>query len=250
MRRQDIHKYLDVAVCAAKTAGEYLFASASGHQVVYMDSGHDLKLQADKASERIIVKYLQKYSAFPILSEECGLIGSAEEDICWIVDPLDGTVNYSRMIPFSCVSIGLWEGGKAVLGVVYDFNRKELFSGAAGQCAWLNGRKIKVSGVRKKQGAILATGFPVKADLSAKGIEGFTRRTRAYKKIRFIGSAALSLAYVAAGKFDAYAENDIMFWDVAGGIALVQAAGGKVIMRPAGRVNSYNVSACNGNFRM
>ena len=250
MRKQDFRKYLYVAVRAAKKAGEYLFARATRPQIVHMDLVHDLKLQADKRSEAILIKHLQKYSAFPILSEECGSVGDTEENICWIIDPLDGTINYFRRIPFSCVSIGLWHGGKVILGVVYDFCRKEMFSGIIGQGAWLNGSKIKVSGMRKKQGAILATGFPVKTDLSGKGIESFARDVRLYKKLRFIGAAALSLAYVAAGKFDAYAERDIMFWDIAGGIALVEAAGGKVIMKKASRINSYHISACNGNFKM
>lgn len=250
MHRQDIRRYLCVAVRAAKEAGEYLFTKAAGPQIAHEDLLHDLKLQVDKESEALLIKRLQKYSAFPILSEESGLIGGRKENICWIVDPLDGTINYSRRIPFSCVSIGLWQGEKAILGAVYDFCRKEMFSGVVGQGAWLNGDRIRVSGLRKKQGAILATGFPAKADLSGKGIESFARDVRVYKKLRFIGSAALSLAYVATGKFDAYAERDIMFWDVAGGIALVEAAGGKVIMKKANSLNSYHILACNGNFSM
>lgn len=250
MRKQDVRRYLCVAVRAAEKAGKYLCARAAGPQVVDVDLLHDLKLQADKRSEALLIRHLQNYSAFPILSEECGLVGSKEDNICWIVDPLDGTINYSRMIPFSCVSIGLWQGGKVILGVVYDFHRKEMFFGAVGQGAWLNGSKIIVSGVKNKQDAILATGFPAKADLSSKGIDNFARNVRLYKKLRFIGSAALSLAYVAAGRFDAYTERDIMFWDVAGGIALVEAAGGKVIMKKASRINGYHVFACNGNFSM
>lgn len=250
MFKRDIRRYLSIAMHAAEKAGAYLRARAGDLQIVNADLTHDLKLQADKRSEALIIKYLQKYTAFPILSEESEWVGSGEKNICWIVDPLDGTINYFRKIPLSCVSIGLWHKKKAILGVVYDFYAKEMFSGIVGQGAWLNGCKIMVSGVDKREGAILATGFPAKADLSGRGIENFARNARAYKKLRLIGSAALSLAYVAAGKFDAYAERDIMFWDIAGGIALVEAAGGKVSMKGSMRINGCHVSACNGNFRM
>ncbi|MDO8489306.1 MAG: inositol monophosphatase family protein [Candidatus Omnitrophota bacterium] len=250
MHKQDARQYLDVAIDAAKKAGKYLSARAFQSHIVDMNLLHDLKLQIDKRSEALLIRYLQKHTTFPILSEECGLVGSKKDNICWIVDPLDGTINYSRIIPFSCVSIGLWQEEKAILGVVYDFCRKEMFSGVVGQGAWLNGHKIMVSRVRKKEGAILATGFPAKMDLSRKNLESFTRKVSAYKKLRLMGSAALSLAYVAAGRFDAYTESDIMFWDVAGGIALIEAAGGKVIMKKSNMINGYHVLACNGNFRM
>jgi fructose-1,6-bisphosphatase/inositol monophosphatase family enzyme len=250
MEKKDSLKYLKVAVHAAKNAGEYLCARAAARQVVHKYPVHDLKLQIDKKSEALLIRFLHKHSIFPILSEECGFVSGKEDDLCWIVDPLDGTINYSRRIPISCVSIGLWDREKAILGVVYDFWRKEMFSGIVGQGAWLNGSRIKVSGVRKKQSAILATGFPAKTDLSTMRVKEFIQNVQAYKKLRFIGSAGLSLAYVSAGRFDAYSENNIMFWDIAGGIALVKAAGGKVVMKRTNVANSYSVLAYNGNLRV
>ncbi|MBF0618895.1 MAG: inositol monophosphatase [Candidatus Omnitrophica bacterium] len=249
LSQPEIDRYLSVAAQAARQAGKYLFLKSSAVQVVAADLPHDLKLQADKESEKILVRYLQRHSTFPILSEECGLIGSDTAPVRWIVDPLDGTINYSRRIPLACVSVGLWQEGVPLLGVVYDFFRKEIFSGIVGKGAWLNGRAIMASSVRRKRDAVLATGFPGKMDLSGESLENFAHNVRAYKKPRLIGSAALSLAYVAAGRFDAYAERDIMLWDIAAGVALVQAAGGRVGMKKSTFEHGVHVQACNGRFR-
>ncbi|MBF0594195.1 MAG: inositol monophosphatase [Candidatus Omnitrophica bacterium] len=250
MRRLNKGRLLSIAISAAKLAGAYLCAQALKPKRVDAEALHDLKLRVDKGSESIIVGYLRQRSGFAVLSEECGLLPGPEGDANWIVDPLDGTINYFRGIPFSCVSIALWCQGKALLGVVYDFNRDEIFSCIVAQGAYVNGRRIRVSSIDQKKNAILATGFPGKTDLSGRSIDKFARDVRAYKKPRLLGSAALSLAYVASGRFDAYAERDIMLWDVAGGIALIEAAGGKVRMIKAGHEYGYHVQACNSNFRM
>ncbi|MBF0386285.1 MAG: inositol monophosphatase [Candidatus Omnitrophica bacterium] len=250
MRKKDLLRYLELAKTAATQAGIFLCSHQSASQVIDKNMAHDLKLRADKDSETLLIRLLQNGADFPILSEECGAIGGLTDGLRWIVDPLDGTINYSRKVPLSCVSVGLRDGARSVLGVIYDFNRKELFSGIVGQGAWLNGNKISVSRVPRKRDAILATGFPGKTDLSGKSIESFARNVRVYKKPRLIGSAALSMAYVAAGRFDAYDEKDIMLWDIAAGAAIVEAAGGKVKIKQAGHEYSYHVQACNGIFRM
>ena len=144
----------------------------------------------------------------------------------WIVDPLDGSINFLRGIPSCAVSIGLIKDGEPILGVVYDFNREEMFSGIVGEGAWLNGRDIYISKVREKSEAIIMTGFPSYTDYSTEALDKYISMVQSFKKIRLIGSAALSLAYVASGRADAYYEKDIKIWDVVAGLALVKSAGG------------------------
>jgi len=209
----------------------------------------DVKIRADRELESIILNRLLGETSYPVLSEESGYLGGdkTSSDYRWIVDPLDGSLNFSRGIPINCISIALWKGLAPKLGVIYDFNRSEIFSGVVGEGAWLNGKPINVSGIDEKSCAVLCTGFPVATDFSKTSLLDFVEKIRMYKKIRLLGSAALSLAYVACGRADVYAENDIKIWDVAAGIALVKAAGGNVDILNLDRTGStLNIAAANG----
>ena len=224
------------AQCAALSAGRYLAAHRHEPQEHGAAARRDVKLRADRESEAIALDVLSRLAPHPVLAEESGATGDLEENRpIWIVDPLDGTVNYSRELDFCCVSIALYRGWTPLLGVVYDFTRNELFSGVVGQGAWCNGRPIQPGSVEDPAGAILATGFPVNRNFDAEPLQAFLRRVQNFKKIRLLGSAALSLAYTACGRVDAYLEEDIMLYDVAAGAALVLAAGGHVDITPTGR---------------
>jgi len=238
---------LSIAKEASLRGGSVLSRSGSSGRKIEADFRRDIKIAADRRSEKAIVDLLRKETKFPILTEESGLLKAdgAKGDLTWIVDPLDGTMNFSRGMSISCVSIGLWEGEDPVLGAVYDFNRAELFSGIAGHAAWLNGRRISVSSTRSKGDAVLLTGFPSRTDFSSRAIGSFIDNVRSYKKVRLLGSAALSLAYVASGKADAYFEKDIMIWDIAGGAPIVMAAGGKCRIERSPRADTYIVYASN-----
>ena len=242
-----LKEWLSLAEEVAKLSGAFLAQSRDKVKQVRADSGRDIKIEADQQSERMIINYLQRRSEFSILSEESGLLTANKEKdgLTWIIDPLDGSLNYSRGIPICCVSVGLWQRDKALLGSVYDFNNDELFSGIVGKGAWLNGETIKTSITAEKEKAVLCTGFPIGTDFSKNALTVFVQHVRAYKKVRLIGSAALSLAYVASGRVDAYLEKDIMFWDVAGGLAIVQAAGGRIIQINSNRSNVLTVYASN-----
>lgn len=240
--------WLSVAKKAALLAGSFLVKNSHSDKKINVETGKDIKINSDVESEKIIIDYLKKKSEFSILSEEKGLTEGKVRDIKWVVDPLDGTMNYFKSIPFCCVSIGLWRNDEPLLGVVYDFNGFETFSGIVKKAAWNNDKKITVSATNKKQKAVLCTGFPVNTDFSKSGIKQFIVNAASYKKIRLLGSAALSIAYVASGRFDAYDEKDIMFWDIAGAIPILLAAGGKVNMAKAAKEYSYNVYAYNGYF--
>jgi len=219
---ENLHDVLESAKLAARTAGIAL-ASRIG-LTARSASQRDTKLEADSASESMILDMLSRN--YPVLSEEMGGIISHKSPT-WIVDPLDGTVNYSREIPISCVSIGLWNDGP-IMGVVYDFTRDEMFTGIVGDGAFLNDEKIQVSGISNPSDAIVYTGFPVASSFETACISEFVNIVQGYKKVRLLGSAALSLAYVACGRGDAYIEQNIRIWDVAAGLALVKAAGGSI----------------------
>lgn len=219
---------LRLAKEAAKLAGSVLKSTISGFEVVDR-TGKDIKLRADSESEAILLETLSQHSEYPILSEEFGEKGLSDTNsYFWIIDPLDGTANFSRHIPINCISIALWQGEVPVLGVIYDFNNNEMFSGIVGEGSWCNEQKILVSSVENVSEAILATGFPVNRCYSTEALTAFLSDIQRFKKIRMFGSAAMSLAYLAAGRVDAYKEENIMLWDTAAGIAIVKAAGGWV----------------------
>jgi myo-inositol-1(or 4)-monophosphatase len=222
---------LDLAVRAAAAASVYLKDAFAGEKTVLAEIGRDIKLQADRDAEARILDMLRP-SGLPVLAEESGESGAIPDDTpVWIVDPLDGTMNFKRGIPFCCVSLALSVGGRPVLGVIDDFNRDECFSGIPGAGAWLNGAPMHVSAAAVPARAILTTGFPTKFDVGGPALNVFMDSARRFKKVRMLGSAALMMAYVASGRVDAYAEDDIMYWDIAAGAALVEAAGGWVAMR-------------------
>jgi myo-inositol-1(or 4)-monophosphatase len=215
------------AEAATRLAGTRLRERGAGLLAVDLEAGRDVKLAADRVSETVLVESLVA-TGLPIYSEESGAIEWHGGGDYWLIDPLDGTANYAAGVPLCCVSVGLMSEGRPIAGVVYDFNRDEMFVGARGHGSSLNGNPICVSAKSAMNSAVLSTGLPVRGDFSDHGLQEFGRHMARWKKVRLIGSAALSLAYVAAGRFDAYRERSIMPWDVAAGWALVEAAGGVV----------------------
>lgn len=230
---------LRVAVEATTSAGDLLLNLRRKPVGVLSEEAHDIKLQADREAEARILDILRRHMPLPVLTEESGEHdGAAEADVLWVVDPLDGTFNYSRGLPQCCTAVGLWAHGEPVVGAVYSFFTYELFTGVVGQGAWLNGRRIFASRVREKSEAALATGFPHQQDFSAGRLERFIRQIQDFKKIRMLGSAALMGAYVACGWVDVYTEADVWLWDVAAAAAICRAAGGLVRLRP-GRAGTW-----------
>lgn len=234
----DFAAALAVAEDAVKGAGRLLLDLRQQPVEVLSEAAHDIKLKADQLAEEHILGVLQKRLPLPVLTEESGAHGVVEETSrMWVVDPLDGTFNYSRGLPLCCSSVGLWEDEKPVLGAIYNFFTDELFTGIAGQGAWLNGQPIRVSGVREVAKAALSTGFPHHQDKSDEPLRAFITQVQRFKKIRMLGSAALMGAYVACGWLDAYTEEDIWLWDMAAALAICDGAGAAIQIRPgqAGR---------------
>ena len=226
-------KELALATRAATEAGARLREDFHSEKSILSEIGRDIKLQADQDAEKHILDLFQT-TGYSVLAEESGEHGELNADtLCWVVDPLDGTMNYSRRMPLCCVSIALCRGEEPLLGVIYDFNRDELFTAVVGAGAWVNGVPAQVSTSTDPEKAILTTGFPVSFAYEDQGMADFCGRVRRFKKTRMLGSAALMLAYVGSGRADAYSEDDIMLWDIAAGIALVKAAGGYVNIQPS-----------------
>lgn len=215
-----------IAVKGAREAGGILAARYGVNPEVLSDAGKDIKTGADLAAEECILKALRE-TGIPILSEEEGSSESVSPgDRKWIIDPLDGTFNFTCGFPMCCVSIALWNGMEPELGVIHDFVHERTYVGRVGQGAECNGDPVRVSGCSDVGKAVLSTGFPTGRDYGTGALSEFVGRVQRFKKIRMIGSAAMSLAQVGCGVFDAYCEEDIWLWDVAAGLAMVKAAGG------------------------
>jgi len=236
---------LKAAEHAARLAGEALRERGNAFDGVVSADGRDIKLKADRAAEVLILNSLEKEWPAPVLSEESGW-STAPTEVVWVVDPLDGSANYNRRLPLCSVSIALVHNMKPLLGVVYDVNHDELYAGAVGYGSTLNGIEVRVSDIGNTRGAILMTGLPLKRDFSRDALADFAADFAQWKKVRMIGSAATSLALVGAGKADRYAEDGIQFWDVAAGLAIVEAAGGRIQVEGDPLSGPINVTADNG----
>jgi myo-inositol-1(or 4)-monophosphatase len=232
---------LDLAVAAARASRD-LLREGFGRASRLSQLGRDIKLDEDRRSEGLIVAALRSASPHPILTEETGWIGAAARpgEPYWVVDPLDGSFNYVRGIPLFCVSVALCRDLDPTLGCVHDVSRDETFAGGPGLGATLNGTEIAPAAGRDE---IIATGFPSAARHDDAALLDVVRPTATYAKMRMIGSAALSLAWVASGRMDAYRETGIRWWDVAGGLALVAATGGRLEVSGTGPEDLLQVTA-------
>jgi len=227
MNNIDLETELKVAKSAALAAGEILKTKKSDLNVETFSSERDIKLEADVVAEALIKEIIQDESDIAILAEESGKSSENLGDIFWVIDPLDGTANYSRNIPLCCVSIALIKNLIPVIGVIYDFNNDDMYIGSSEQEAMLNDKKISVSQTYKKNDGILITGLPNATDYSDQAMIGMVKDFQGWRKVRMIGSAAMASAYVASGKADVYKELGTYMWDVAAGAAIVNASGGR-----------------------
>lgn len=226
--------YLAAAEQAARLAGAFLREHFYSIKLVDETLAHDIKLRLDKESQQLIAGHL--LAAFPesaILGEE-GNEGAAAAGFQWIVDPIDGTVNYFYGIPIFCVSIALQHRGELVLGCVYDPMQQECFTAVAGGQPLLNGRPISVSTRAQMREAVVFIGHGTHDGSGETGIRRFAHISRQVRKIRILGSAALTLCYIAAGRFDAYVESRICLWDFAAARVILEAAGGRLEFEPHG----------------
>lgn len=221
--------WLATAVAIAREAGAVVYQGFGKVQRLDFKGAVNPVTETDTAAEALILARLR--AAFPdhaILGEETGGSPWNVPGPIWLVDPLDGTNNFAHGFPHFCVSLGLMIAGELHVGVVYDPLRDELFAAQRGAGATLNGSPIHVTPVARLADAFLATGFGynrrVAADNNTRMLDNFLRRSQG---VRRAGSAALDMAYVACGRFDGYWESYLSPWDLAGGVLLVQEAGGR-----------------------
>ena len=225
-----MHPMLNIAIRAARNAGTLIMRSLQHveHLEVTTKGRNDYVSEVDHLVEQEIIKVIHKaYPDHAIEAEESGQSG--DSDTVWIIDPLDGTTNFLHGFPHFCVSIAVKVKGRVEHAVIFDPQRDELFTASHGEGAKLNDRRLRISKRRELKGALLATGFPFKyPQHHDKFMASFSALFTQVADIRRAGSAALDLAYVAAGRIDGYWEIGLQNWDFAAGMLLVEEAGGLV----------------------
>jgi myo-inositol-1(or 4)-monophosphatase len=223
-----MHALLNIAVSAARKAGSFISRAIERVDTLQVDSKgyNDFVSEVDRRAEQEIIQVIHKaYPHHAILAEESGEHGDNEST--WIIDPLDGTTNFLHGFPQFAVSIALQHNGRMEVAVVYDPLRDELFTAIHGSGAQMNGRRLRVSKAKGVDGALIGTGFPFKDQTHLDAYLGmFKALVPRAAGIRRAGSAALDLAYVAAGRLDGFWEIGLKPWDMAAGILLIQEAGG------------------------
>ena len=211
------------------------------------DVPREMKAEVDNIIEDLIINSL-KETGLPILSEETGsLEGESNSKLRFIIDPIDGTVNFIRGLAPATISIALYEENKPLFGVLAVYPSGDLVWGGKGMGAFKNNQPIEVSKINDLSDSVLCTGIPSRFDLDNKNSSiNFYKSLASYAKIRMLGSASNSLLQVAKGSAEVYSEDEIMLWDVAAGLAIVEGAGGVVFVSPGKSVYSINVYASNG----
>jgi myo-inositol-1(or 4)-monophosphatase len=212
---------------------------------------HDIKLELDVRCQKLITRVLARaFPAIPVLGEE-GIDAASEQAVArWVVDPIDGTVNFAYGIPHAAVSIALQvrtaDGFRSEVGVVYDPFMDDLWTAIRGKPARLNGRITRVSTRPRLDESIVSLGFAKSQDSLKAAQADFLELTHRVRKIRIMGSAALALTYVACGRFDAYVEAGVRLWDIAAGGLIVECAGGSFVTQALPGEHRYGLIASNG----
>jgi myo-inositol-1(or 4)-monophosphatase len=245
--------YLATAIEAVIRAGEVQMAHVGRAMRIDKKGAIDLVTEIDIEIERAFrATIAQRFPDHTVLGEEFASAADrgAESEFCWVLDPIDGTTNYAHGLPIFCASLALEIDGEAVVGTVYDPNRRELFTAERGQGARLNGTPLQVSSASSLIDSLLVTGFPYSVQREPDELIGlfaaFMTRARA---VRRLGSAALDLCYVAAGRFDGFWEMKLQPWDMAAGALIVTEAGGRVTLSTGEpfRSRAGSVLATNGS---
>jgi myo-inositol-1(or 4)-monophosphatase len=226
----DVHGFaILVTELVEKVGKKFIRANnASAKNVTDLQiGGREIKLEADTMLEKELIKGLS-HTGIAILSEETGFIpGKSLPQLLWVIDPLDGSYNFSRSLGPSMISVALWDENEPVLGVLFNLVTKQMIFGGPQIGAHVGKNPVTVSDRKDRGQATLVTGFPSRFPISdTKAVASFAEILTSFGKVRMIGSACASLALVATGSADVYAEHNIMFWDIAAGLAIVNGAGG------------------------
>ena len=249
------------AVRAAQAVGRLMRGQLHASKLANSVTQHDIKLELDVRSQHLIEKVLRgNFPKVALLGEE-GVVGDATAEYRWVVDPIDGTVNFAYTIPHACVSIALQrrasqagrsvyeDGYETVVGVVYDPFCDEMWTATLGGPARLNGKVVRVSRRRRLEEAIVSLGFAKSKESLDATLPYFVKLVYRVRKVRMMGAAALALTYVATGRFDGYIERGIRIWDIAAGGLIVECAGGEFWRRAADSDHTYRMVASNALLR-
>lgn len=225
----DLNQLKAVAIAAAHRGGNYIRSRLDCTRQIEHKGEIDLVTEADLGAEKRIIDTIRaSFPDHPILSEEQGL-SAGHGEYRWIIDPLDGTTNFAHGLTTCCVSIAVEKENQPLIGIVWSLFSEELFSAVKSEGAYLNGRKLSVSDIEQVQDSLLVTGFPYNVkEIMAPVMNRFARCLVASQGVRRLGSAALDLCYVAAGRFDAFWEEQLHPWDTAAAHLIVSEAGGQV----------------------
>ena len=239
--------YLEIAENVAREAGKLLRDNFRQHKQINAIAAHDLKLEIDVQTQELITNLLLKeFPGHAIYGEE-GIAGDQSTEHQWVLDPLDGTVNYFYGIPHFCVSIALRLRSEIMVGVIYDPIRDEMWAGQKGEVSKLNGCPFHVSDRADLAEAVISIGLAKTGETVNANFPLLQAMIHRVRKCRVLGSAALDMAYVACGRMDAYIETGISLWDIAAGWLLVENAGGTVDLRPLEQMkDKYSIVASNG----
>lgn len=245
-------KPLDAELALARSTASEALRVLSGLRPEAASFGVDqclpreMKTASDRILEDVILASLRT-TGLEILSEETGLVESGNGNgLRWVVDPLDGTVNFMRGLAPCSISLALCHGNVPMLGVIGEFPSGKIAWGGLGQGAFLSDMPIRVSAIDDRQQAVICSGFPSRFEFGDGGMNWIACTLAPYAKVRMLGAASLSLLHVAKGAAEAYAERDIMIWDVAAGLAIVEGAGGGFTMTKGRHTDAFNVFASNG----
>ena len=243
--------YLETAIDAVRRAGEIQRQAFRGTFEIRKKGTIDLVTEVDVAVEKMVRALIaERYPDHDVLGEEFGGPGAGEGSrYCWICDPLDGTTNFAHGLPLFCSTIALEVDGALRVGAVYDPTRDELFTAVRGGGAFLNGEPIRVSTAATLIDSLLVTGFPYSVQEKLDEMIGlFGRFLSKARAVRRLGSAALDMCYVAAGRLDGFWEEGLNAWDIAGGVLIVQEAGGRITSLDGGPfvLRSGRIIASNG----
>src|SRR6516164_7253928 len=242
-----MNPFLDAATRAAREAGDLLRSNFGQPLKVAAEEAHDIQLDLAVRSQDLITKVLlNEFPDHGVLGEE-GPEQSSSKEFEWVMDPIDGTVNFFYAIPHFCISIALRRREEILVGVIYDPIREELWQAVREGEATLNGQVIQVSQHTQVSEAIVSVGFSKTSSGIERGMTILNSMIRRARKCRMLGSAALDLAYVATGRFDAYIERSVNWWDIAAGVLLVNCAGGALAILPSTvQPGKLSVVASNG----
>lgn len=262
MKTLNLKNALQCAEAAAQKAGALMSKNLNSPKKVNEAVQHDIKLELDVRCQKIIERSLaEAYPDVAVLGEE-GVAGDPEAEYRWVVDPIDGTVNFTYGIPHACVSIALQrrvvlrrrpshpdDRYETVVGVVYDPFTVEMWTAIKGKPARLNGKPVRVSQRSRLDESIVSLGFSKSSASLNKMLPEFNRLVHEVRKIRIMGAAALAMVYVAGGRFDAYVEGGVRLWDIAAGGLILECAGGEFWREPIEGEHAYRIVANNGLLR-